>query len=190
MLAFTFLFVYRVLSGAQNAAGYARRKSLRQWMTGALLALAVAALAVTLFQSGPLAFRLASGILMLASVAGIVGVEGGFARWQFLPGDIHLWESILTGAMVMAFPLAGWDVFGTLLSIYPALVLHKVLINLGGGNPWNYEGTDDATGETFTIPTLGISIPRATFGVRILIAIISIGSMIVAHRAGASLELY
>lgn len=49
-----------------------------------------------------------------------------------------------------------------LLSVWPAALMQKVLVNLMQERLWWENGTDDPTGRTWGLPSLGISVPRTT----------------------------
>jgi hypothetical protein len=67
-----------------------------------------------------------------------------------------------------------WPLVACMLAVYPGVVFQKIAINeLSGLNTLD-EQTDDPTGETYGIPSLGIKIPRQSFTTRIILAIISL----------------
>lgn len=89
--------------------------------------------------------------------------------------DIHLWETVATSFYSLS-QVSTWKEAAIIaLATIPGLVLHKIGVNLGGGNKFNYNGTDDATGKTFAIPMLGLKVPRLNFDTRVIIAVVSIG---------------
>jgi hypothetical protein len=67
-----------------------------------------------------------------------------------------------------------WPLVACVLAVYPGVVCQKIAINeLSGLNTLD-EQTDDPTGETYGVPSLGIKIPRQSFTTRIILAIISL----------------
>lgn len=175
MIEFTFLFLFRVLSGIQNAFGYAGRARHRFIVTIILIGAALAACWWIAIQ--PVNTLLRTVAIMAAALAavGAYGVEDSFDdSIALFPTDIHLFETIATGAITVAIALAGGNIIMVACSIYPALLLHKGAINLGGGLPFWDPRTDDPTGKTFHIPLLNIRVPRSTNAVRITIAALSL----------------
>jgi hypothetical protein len=101
--------------------------------------------------------------------------------------DVHLWAyvspalSTLT-MLIDTWPkrsgLPWWQCAALALSVYPGGVLFKGLVNIGTGQPFltGHEVTDDPTGKTFGIPSMGLKIPRLSSGwVRLTLAMLSIG---------------
>lgn len=90
--------------------------------------------------------------------------------------DLHLWTSLEQGFLSVPLVLCGWPGLIALgLSVYPSVFLQKVAINrFVGESIWD-NATDDPTGHTFAIPSLGIKIPRTTQRFR---AWMSIGSIL------------
>jgi hypothetical protein len=58
--------------------------------------------------------------------------------------------------------------------VYPALILHKGLINKGSGLSFFATATDDSTGKTYGIPLLGLKIKRSGNKFRLTLAAISL----------------
>lgn len=59
-----------------------------------------------------------------------------------------------------------------LLMVSPAVFLQKLGVNLAGGNKWNYQGTDVASGAYYSV--VGVKVPRLLAGnmyARLLLAI-------------------
>lgn len=175
MIPFTFLTIFRALSGLQNGLGYGRRQLARA-IISILMLLNVAALSIYLHLLPLLPWQhwLALCCLLISAI-GTLGVEDNFsARLQLFRQDIHFWELLATGGVTLACILMGLDLIGIACSIYPGLILHKGFVNTCSGLNWWYHGTDDATGKTFNVPLLGIRIPRMTLRLRIIFAAVSI----------------
>lgn len=96
--------------------------------------------------------------------------------------DLHLkttLESIFFSGLCAVSGLV--PLLACLFAVYPGVILQKIAINLLSGLPWNAEKTDDETGRTYGIPSLGIKIPRLNFQKRIILATISIVAAIIYH---------
>lgn len=160
-MEFIYLFLYRSLSGLQNGLGYAGKRRGRRAVSGAL-AIAAFLPSVVLLSGKPAAFILLATLGgAIISALGAVGVEDSFdTNMNLLPRDVHLWEMLATAGVMVSVAAMGGNLILILASVYPALIIHKGLINTFSGLPWWDERTDDATGKTFSIPLLGIRIPR------------------------------
>jgi hypothetical protein len=88
--------------------------------------------------------------------------------------DIHFWENLVTAGYFVFLILAGFNILYLVCSVYPALILHKGLINKGSGLSFFATATDDSTGKTYGIPLLGIKIKRSGNVLRLTLAAISI----------------
>ncbi len=140
------LILFRLFAGVQNALYYAQLKFIaRLW---ALV------LVVFIFMIMPFPYSLSSAGVLLTLLA----FEGKL--WN---GSIHFTEMIKTSLPIAAGFVAGWNLSDIVLSAYPGLILHKMVINLGS-NKWSTfkemmkilfsDITDDPTGKsyTFTVP--------------------------------------
>lgn len=106
-----------------------------------------------------------------------------------LPGelrDLHMWtlgeQTFLAGGLLLASPT--WEMVIMLAcAVYPSVFLQKWLVNWSGGQPWHYNGTDDPTGRYYSIPLLGLKIPRyiGQKG-RLILAIVSIFVFIINQK--------
>lgn len=173
MPEFLILFLFRCLSGAQNGFGYAKNTAGRTICTGLMLA-GIGGTFTWFFPAESWTDWAAAGWLIIALV-GTIGVEDSFnPGFEVLPRDIHLWEGIATGAYLLAWIAADGNLIYILTSIYPALLIHKGLINLGSGLYFWDHRTDDRSGKTYRIPLLGIAIPRFSLRTRISIAVVSL----------------
>lgn len=173
LISFLFPFLHRAASGAKNGFAYANNFGL-SWVA----VLNMALLAFLLYILAPPAGQsLLTAIAAAGSVLSSVAVVLSYPRYQLLPGkwnDIHFWELWATGFFTIAALLAESNVFLVLCSVYPGLVLHKGFVNLGSNHPFLYKGTDDPTGDTFSIPLLGWKIPRLGTVGRLVLAGLSL----------------
>lgn len=162
MIAFWFLFAFRSLAGVQNGQGYGKNNGFRV-ATAIVLTMLYVPVTVLLVQKNINTIwffnhniRMYLGLIaILLGILGVWGVDNSFSkRYKWLPQDIHFWEEFKTGGITFAFFLGGWDFWLIISHVYPALILHKGFVNLGGGHRFFYYGTNDATGKTFNIPFL------------------------------------
>lgn len=83
--------------------------------------------------------------------------------------DLHLltWaeQATLYGA-ALAFGPTWQTALALALATWPAVFVQKVGINILTEQAWNFNGTDDPTGNTWGIPSLGLKIPRTSQGFR------------------------
>jgi len=176
-MEFLYLFIHRALSGAQNGLGYARSP----WRTAATIALILmgfALIAYVIATPGPTPWYIAAGLCGALSAVAAEMVHISFQdRGGYRIFDIHFWEIITTSALAVGVVLAGGNVLLVAASAYPGLILHKGFVNLGSGLPWWDSRTDDASGDTFSIPLLNISIPRSSTTLRVVLAV---GSLLLA----------
>jgi hypothetical protein len=108
-------------------------------------------------------------LFTMAIVLPFVGVVNRYTK------DVHLWTLLEQSAFAALLAISGpYGLAVAILAVYPAAVLQKGTINLVSSLPWNYHGTDDATGATYGLPSLGMSLPRRSARMRLLLAAISI----------------
>jgi len=173
IISFLLPFLHRAASGAKNGAGYANNFTLA-WVA----VLNMALLSFVLYDFAPADGQsLITAIAAAGSVLSSVAVVLSYPRYQVLPGkwnDIHFWELWTTGFFTAAALLANANIFLVICSVYPGLILHKGFVNLGGNHPFLYSGTDDPTGNTFSIPLLGWKIPRLGTTGRLILAGLSL----------------
>lgn len=103
--------------------------------------------------------------------------------------DIHLWENFVTGGFVIWMSLSGYNILLICCSVYPALILHKGLINMGSGLKFLDHATDDPTGKTYGIPLLGIKVPRMNTKMRLIFACLSIVAAVVIMIEGWNISV-
>lgn len=171
------------MSGVQNGVGYSKNEPGLKKMS---IVLAVLIIIQTIFFW---AFtdlfdtvKIVSSVLMLVSLICVFGAYDSFVEdFNTFPTDIHLFEMGVTGGVTLAWIGMSGNLIMIAASVYPALILHKGFINLGSGLDFFDNRTDDPTGKTFSIPLLGIKIPRIGTTVRIALAAISVAIAIVAQ---------
>lgn len=168
METFIIAFVHRVLSGAQSYFGYSKKNKM----------LWIFAIILTLFTFTAFCNHLLFYVYFLVNLIVVVMKSSSFDRSVLKKidkyKDIHLWESLLTGGFVIYLTLTGYNIIMICLSVYPAMILHKGLINLGSGLSFFASATDDPTGKTYSIPLLGIKVPRLGTNYRLIFAIVSL----------------
>lgn len=190
MLEFIYLILFRWLSGAQNGLGYGKHNALRIATSVAMLAI-LAATGVSFFFQVDTPIAITAAALVVVSMIGAAGVEDAFNEGiNFFPKDIHLFEILATGGVTIAWAVAGGNLVSILCATYPGLIVHKGFINLGSGLNFFYHGTDDATGRTFSIPLLGIKVPRLSQRGRIIAALVSVVAGIAAPFVLGDITIY
>ena len=188
-MEFLYLFLYRSISGAQNGYGYARSNMLSV-ATLLMVFMAMGLILYAGYENTHTGFRIAAGLCGLGAVLSAVMVDQSFRnRGGGKLYDIHLWETITTGAITLGAVLVGGNLLYILASIYPGLILHKGFVNLGAGLLWWDSRTDDPTGDTFSIPSLGIAIPRAATTIRIILAVASLVLAALTFALGWSFQV-
>lgn len=168
MLELIHLIGFRSLSGLQNGLGY--RKTLG-WMTAVTVFMIINAASLG-FLAELRVFgwmKYLSIAMCLTSIVGAIFVDQSFRvrnnpdKYNAKIYDIHLWENSATMGVVFAWMAMDANLIQVVCSVYPGMILHKGLINIGafwrkaGGlsaamKYFFYEGTDDPTGNTYTIP--------------------------------------
>lgn len=166
MKKFLLKIFHTAVSGFQNGAGYGKH-----W--GLFSLFSILEIATPYFTW--------KGMKRWQKVMCIISTIGSLmtiASFIFPPAallDIHLWETVTTSFYSFSQVSTLKEGIIIALATIPGLVLHKIGVNILGGSKWNYNGTDDVTGKTFSIPSLGMKIPRLTFNNHLIIAAISIG---------------
>lgn len=185
MIEFIYLFLFRILSGGQNAFGYAEKTAFRAVASGVMI-FALGGTAVFFLQTDPDIWTLILGLAcIIVSILGTVGVEDGFSDgFNILPKDIHFWEILATGGITVFWMATGGNWIMIAASVYPSLIIHKGLINIGSEKGFWYEGTDDPLGRYFSIPLLGWRIKRLSLKTRLFLAFISLIVFALALQLG------
>lgn len=181
MLAFFFV-MHRVASGARNGAMYVTEVQPGTWPAKMVAAQAVISLLLlwaAKIKHWPLlstshAVALGAAAVLAAGICSIVTLQyrnNSAPKWA---RDLHLWTAAEQAALLPLLLLSGWDgVVAAICSVYPAVTAQKAVINYSIGENWDYDGTDDPTGKTYGIPSLGIKIPRTTQITRLWLSLAS-----------------
>jgi hypothetical protein len=170
--SFLYPFFQRVLSGYQSRYGYEKSK----------IGLIIGSIIMCLF---PLSIFQSWWLFFLFMIVNVFVVYMKTMSFNLIPQltflskyrDIHLWENLLTGGYFLFTILAGYNIIMVLASVYPALIIHKGLINLGSGLSFFATATDDPTGKTYGFRLSNLKIKRSSNVTRLILAI---GSLIVA----------
>ena len=120
-------------------------------------------------------------VLTLCAATGVVstlGVWNSFAsgirdggqvlgfKNKFFRVDVHFWETIQNGIVVLIGLLAGMDLIYIIASVTVGQIFHRGEVNKAFDLPYimKNEITDDPTGKTYGIPLLDIAIRRLSNG--------------------------
>jgi len=155
------------------------------------------ALGTLLMLSFPFMFMKAGWLFWLYLVVNTVIVYMKTMSFKVFPqltvfnkyADIHLWEDLLTGGYGVYLVLSGFNILMLACAMYPALIVHKGLINIGSDLPFFASATDDATGKTYGIPLLGIKVKRSSTTFRLVLAGLSLVGAFLILKYGWSLSL-
>ena len=164
LLSFILIASHYLFTGIANGGGYAKRPIVQYLgIAGQVILAGVALHFVPLtFVNLALAF-LASASFSLTKLS----FDG---KVSF--GDVHLFTYLGTAFFCL---LVCYDIsLLGLLGVYPGLLLEKGMINLGSNLDFFDDRTDDPTGETFGVPSLGIKVPRIGTAYRIPLAVLSL----------------
>lgn len=176
-MIFVTAFLQRVLSGLQSYFGYSKKST---GLTAITLLMMLFPLITVFFKTSIVLF----GIFMIVNAVVLFMKMISFEPDKFIAlkkyKDIHLWENFVTGGFFVYLAILAFNIKSIVLlccSVYPALILHKGLINLGSGQNFFASATDDASGKTYGIPLLNIKIQRSSTKFRLFAAV---GSLILA----------
>ncbi len=172
IITFIIAFAHRVLSGWQSMYLY-------QWINNKGGNMAVVSTAIIYAFTMLFLILLSSSQVMVIVVGILLGLPILVKALSFTYSgvrimDIHLWENVVTGSFWLYLFLSGHDIVALCCSVYPSLLVHKGLINIGNDLEFFDERTDDETGKTYSIPFLNIKVPRTSFYMRVLFAAASI----------------
>jgi len=183
MDAFIIAFVHRVMSGMHSFFGYSKKIE-------GLWAVGVSMMIYPWLVAKPhWLFVLYFLINILIVLMKTTSFDQEVMKFMRKYRDIHLWEELLTSGFVIWLTLAGYNIIMICCSVYPALILHKGLINLGNRLKFFDSRTDDPTGKTYGIPLLGIKVPRSGTKFRLIMAGLSIVTATVTWSMGWSPSL-
>ena len=182
-LLYTFI-LHRLLSGLRNGLIYRegqRAAGALYWIVGGM-AVCVGIAYAQMRYTTPWPTLYSSDLVVLIRVLMVVSV--GVSLVAIAPylrpkenttPDLHLLTLAEQSLLAGAYAVAGIEgLLAAVCAVYPAVVLQKIAVNLTNGLPWNHHGTDDPTGDTFGLPSVGIEVARTGFYFRLVAALASI----------------
>ena len=184
ILSFFFAFIQRVMSGAASLFGYKKN-----FFGLHVVSLAMILLPIWTAEHNWL-FWLFMVVNAICVVMKVVSFDDEIKGWTAKYKDIHLWENLVTGGFGLFLALTGHNLLMLVLAVYPALILHKGLINIGSGLSFFAEATDDATGKTYGIPLLGIKVKRSSTKFRLIVAGLSLIGAVLVYLLNIQVALY
>jgi FtsH-binding integral membrane protein len=99
---------------------------------------------------------------LFGSVVCCIMLGVSFKVHNFYFSDIHLWtfmhQTALAGAYFFSSKKPLREIWWLLLAVSPSAFLQKVFINIIPGGSWDYVGTDDPTGNFWSMVVFGIKI--------------------------------
>ena len=96
--------------------------------------------------------------------------------------NINLLTFVELFIFVVAILFLGTRVLTVLLLVFPAIILQSIGINLSLGNKWNFDTTLNSTEKINDYNFFGLKIPKLTFKVKLIFAIVSIFLYIVLSK--------
>lgn len=176
---FLSVILFRAASGVQNGAFYGKQAPAQSMATAWMVFFSTTfGIATVMIRGLDWPYYMISGLSIGSGVSAYILHRIMLENKVQL---IHFWESVTTGLFTIA---ALWlDFWPALFGVYPGVYLFKAMVNIGGGNEWHYNGTDDPEGRFFTvqIPIVGwtFKVPRLTMQIRLVLSILSIFVLIV-----------
>jgi hypothetical protein len=85
--------------------------------------------------------------------------------------------------------LSHFNILFILCSVYPALIVHKGLINIGSDLKFFATATDDPTGKTYGFKLFGLKIKRSSNLIRLILAGVSIVSAVLIFYLGWNVSI-
>ncbi len=183
----TLAFVlHRVGSGIRNGAMYNPKEdapAVPHLAAGGMVIVACCLFAIAV-PSGLWSFvprlyvNLADGAaLVLCLLCTILATTYGATRNTWL-NDLHLWTQGEQMLLSVPLLLCGWPgIIALVLATYPAVFLQKALINRIQEQDMYANGTDDPNGQYYSIPSLGIRVPRTTQQFRARVSVASVAAL-------------
>jgi hypothetical protein len=177
MVSFILPFVQRCLSGMQSMYGY--EKSKKGFIILSLVMLFYPMITFKFHWLFFLYFIVNAFIVyMKTSSFELTSGLNEFKKYH----DIHLWENLITGGYMVYMILSGFNVLLLICSVYPALIIHKGLINIGSGLSFFATATDDPTGKTYGFKLFNLKIKRSSNFIRLIFASVSIiAALLILH---------
>jgi uncharacterized membrane protein (UPF0136 family) len=162
MIPLLSVLIFKSLCGLRQYLGY---KNLSLGLITAFIGLGVIYLA---FPYGLFSNRLflGKGLVLLSGVGTVMVYNAFESRKKGGKGDIHLWALIESWGVPWGLFLLGSPALAILTGVALGEVVFKGLVNRATGRPFidANEITDQADGDSFSIPTFGIKIPRISNG--------------------------
>lgn len=182
-------FLHRLLSGARNGMLYAPKEAAPYAaavvglpMTVVAVLLAVIAGRLPGWSFLPDYNHITSGVAVVLTAAfSFMALRYNNQNAGKYEKDLHLWTQAEQMAVSVPMLLAGpLGLIALACMVYPAVLVQKSIINSFFGLSWRDDRTDDETGATYSIPSLGMKIPRLTQKIRAILAAISIAVLFTA----------
>ncbi len=180
-------FLHRLLSGARNGMLY-RPKEAAPYaaaVVGLSMTIVAVLLAVIANRAPGWSFlpdqaRIISGVAVIVTAAfGLMALRYNQPNAGKYERDLHLWTQLEQMAVSVPLLLAGpLGLVALACMVYPSVLVQKSIINSFFGLSWHDNRTDDETGATYAIPSLGLKIPRLTQKIRAILAAVSIAALI------------
>ena len=180
---FLVFVAHRGLSGLRNGLGYNSGDCIisdfARFAFSVLIVaiMGVAAFAVVMTGKVDWAVWAAYWVSVTASIFSVV--------YKYAPvkllNDLHLLTLIEQTALAAAILLGNMSVLTMITlscAVYPSVLLQKSMINYMIDRPWYFNGTDDPEGRWYSIPSIGIRIPRTTQRLRLWLSIASASAII------------
>lgn len=203
---FVMFTIQRGISGLQNSFGYkysnlktksketetnkvAQNKLKFMWIT--TIGLMFISLVVGALLSVGEERYVTSGLINAVSlIATFASLFSSFAlancfypviKSKLLGTDIHKWEVVITGSLMIVGILSGVNFFYLFVSVLLGMVFHKGFINRAFDLPFLHkqEITNDLTGNTYNIPSLGLTIKRFIKNGKLRLALAVVGLFLV-----------
>ena len=135
--------LFRILSGIINKFGY--QKDDAETFSLSFIAIFFVLICALYFK-----ITWISTLLAIATMLSVLFKFGAFVlptelkrfKWQ---SDIHLWELAMTSLFSLQMVAQGADLVTMALVMYPALFIHKAVINSAFGQGIMWSVTDDAS---------------------------------------------
>lgn len=183
MVSFLAPYLQRILSGAASFFGYSKR-TVGLWIIS--LIMMAFPLIVVQYNWFFVLFMIVNVITIAMKAFSFDNTTTGFFKEY---RDIHLWEDLVTGGFMVYMSLTGFNILLLICSVYPSLIIHKGLINLGNNLSFFAKATDDPTGKTYSIPLLGIKVPRSTTKMRLIFAGLSLIALVIILAMNYNLSI-
>ncbi len=173
------LFImHRGLSGVRNGMGYQSTGLAGKMLSLPIRALIVAVMGVSAFAGLMMITPnwCGWGLFWTSVAASCLALLYRLSGNKYL-SDLHLLTLIEQSALAGAYILSDFsiDMFAVMCcAVWPSVTLQKAVINAFIGEEWYFDGTDDPAGRWYSLPSLGIRVPRLTQRVRLVLSVCSL----------------